>query len=302
MGIIAYIYWDRYSNDANHVAIFNMEGELIADVQYSDAGYAGYGDTVVVDKNNNIFILGRWTNKILKLSSAGVQLVEVSANIPMCLALAPDGSIWNYEYYEGNGIFYKRNATTLEEEGWFSPPAGNYDYVGMAFDSDGYLYTVDYLNNIIEKWNVSTHTRVAYRALAGGAEDWSEYSSLTVMGSNIILVSWYSSHIGKDYFICPADLSSDFVAHTLTEFSGGNWAEVVSTYNENNYILCGDIDVNQPEIEKGQTIIRYDSSFNVVWQIYLDAVDGGMSVNAYPFPVAEVYDYPLYPVIFPLQT
>lgn len=300
-GIIAYLHYDFLHDYANYVVIFNMDGEFIRTVKYSNSSYAGYGDTVVVDANNDIFISGRWTDKILKLNSAGAQLLEVNANTPMVLALAPDGSVWDLEYDDGgNPIFIKRNASTLAVEDSFNPTGG--DYQGMAFDPNGYLYSIDWVNKNIEKWNVVTHTRIAIRALSGDVlEKSAVYSSLTIMGSNVTLVNWALSGIGYDYFLCPTDLSSDFVTYTLAEFPGKYWTEVVSTYNKDNYILCGDVDVNEPEIEKGQTIIRYDSSFNVVWQIFYDGIDGGLSVSAYPFEVAEVYDYPLAPIMFPAK-
>ena len=70
----------------------------------------------------------------------------------------------------------------------------------------------------------------------------------------------------------------------------------VGVLNDEDFIFLGE-DVNNGI----QLMARYTAAKELVWiKEILPVYTYGIEIKAYPFPVA--YDYPLYPVIFPLRT
>ena len=275
--IIAYIY---YAGGKSYVAIFDLDGNFIKEVNYYGSSYATGNDGVAVDKNGNIHIAGRWSDKLLKLDSEGNTLKEITYTTatPNQVAIDPDGYVWVYEW-DDDGDYYvrKREPTTLEiiDEVNMTSSALK-DYNGMAFDSSGYLYMVDWHNGNIEKWDVDSRTRVTWRALAGGAEDHPISSSLAVIGSDLVLVQWAAFDKG-DYWTCPTDLSANFIPHTLAEFGGSSWVESITAVNGSHFIVCGDTSGEQ------QAIVKYNTGFSLVWNKPYNGLGGGLSISAYPF-------------------
>ena len=149
----------------------------------------------------------------------------------------------------------------------------------MAFDSDGFLYMIDWSNDYIKKWNVVTKTLTASRALAGGAEDKSIYSSLAVVGSVVYLTQW-ANKLG-DIFTCPTNLNSDFVANNVDE-------DFPDERDFCNFITAckGTHIVVEGYVNNVKTIVKYTPDFTRVWKITLDTATypgTDLGIAAYPF-------------------
>jgi len=264
--IVAFMYDKR-------IAIFDSAGTLIINVAYTAGAEAADGDTVAVDQQGNIYVADFDASRIYKLDSEGAAVTDVAAQTPEMIAVAPDGSIWNY-----NGttdFFIKRNASTLAIEGSFDSGTGSYK--GMAFDSAGYLYTVDWFNHYIKKFDVTTGLLAASRLLTGRAYTLALYSSLSVVGAVVALAQKFSYVWNIDYAICPTNLTTDFVSQFLAEFPADSDSRAITAFSGNSFIIGGTIDGAQ------EAIIKYNSAFTLTWNTPYNGNNNLLSVGAYPF-------------------
>ena len=295
----------HYNTEYDFAEVLNDNGVLIRSHTWHDIPYSKDFNAMLITANGDIYIAAWWTDKILRMDNNFNELVEVDAPYVLNLAIDPDGYIWSSEISDetNNQIYKKRNPLTLEIldtcDGLSAASASQ----GMIFDADGFLYVIDWLSDEIEKWNVVTKTRVAYRALAGGAELFPIMSELAIRGTTLYLVQW-SSHDAGDYWTCPTDLSEDFVPHELVAFDqnpppedplAGFWASNIYPLGSVGWIVMG-------IISREGYIIRYDNDFNEVWRYHIEGVapeEQAWVLSIGWVELAVVYDYPLAPVMFP---
>jgi len=295
----------HYNTEYDFAELLDDNGNLLSSHTWHTAPYSKDFNAMVVATNGDIYIAGWWEHKILRMDSDFNELVEVDAPYVLNLAIDPDGYIWSSEIDDdtNNQIYKKRDPATLAIldtcDGLGIMSASQ----GMIFDADGYLYVIDWVADIIEKWNVVTKTRTAYRALAGGAEENAIMSQLAIRGTTLYLAQWASNTYG-DYWTCPTSLAEDFTPHELSEFDDdpetdtGYWVTYIWPLSTTGWIVMGVINA---ELQ----VIRYDNDFTLVWQYQIDGIapqELGWALSVAWIESAGDYDYPLYPVIFPLET
>ena len=295
----------HYNSEYDFAEVLNDNGVLIRSHTWHEAPYSADFNAMVVASNGDIYIAGKWEHKILRMDNNFNELVEVDAPYVLNLAIDPDGYIWSSEIDDGtnNQIYKKRDPLTLAIldtcDGLGAVSASQ----GMIFDADGFLYVIDWVSDEIEKWNVVTKTRVANRALAGGAELFPIMSQLAIRGSTLYLAQW-ASHESGDYWTCPTSLLEDFAPHELAEFawdledpdpSAGYWVTYIWPLSTTGWIVMG-------VISRDVYVFRYDNDFNAVWNYKISGVspqDYAWALSLGWVDLAVVGDYPLAPVMFP---
>ena len=302
MGNIVHLYYgppQTYPNWYHRYMFISSAGVEGDSDAYYNGQFSWSQDPHCVDSDGNIYIAGKWAEKIYKLDSEGNLLVEIDYDTATQCAITIDEDLWFYEWDAGgDSALRKRDKTTLAMLDEFSIP-GN-DYTGMAFDADNNVYLIDYGQDRIEKYNVATKSFVKRRDLpAGGLADNSIFCSLAVLDDVVYLANWNADFLGPGYiYSCPTDLSSDFTANAVDEFSVNRDAiDVITAFEGTHIVVVGEV---RGSGEK--RIIKYDSSFNAVWTTDVVYTGSELGVAAFPFPIAVAYDYPIYPVIFPLRT
>ena len=291
----------HYNTEYDFAEVLNDNGVLISSHTWHDVPYSKDFNALVVTANGDMYIAGNWAHKILRMDKNFNELVEVDAPYVWNLAIDPDGYIWSSEIdaVTNNQIYKKRDPTTLEILDTCDGLGASSASQGMIFDADGYLYVIDWVADIIEKWNVVTKTRTAYRALAGGAEGAAIMSQLAIRGTTLYLAQWSSSASG-DYWTCPTSLAEDFTPHELSEFDDdpetdtGYWVTYIWPLSTTGWIVMGVINA---ELQ----VIRYDNDFNLVWQYQIEGIapqELGWALSI-AWIELQVYDYPVVPVLFP---
>jgi len=275
IGILAFTYC-RNSSFGNNVAIYDLDSNLIANVEYSSSNYGTDFNGVAVDMNGNIYVAGRWSNKLLKLDKDGNKLIEVSSNQCVQVAIAPDGFVWTWGANSvWDYVFTKWNPDTLAKEDEFLS-SGNSFYFGMAFDDSGYLYAGNNDDNYVEKWDVITHSRIAYMEPSAVSATW---TCLAVIGNTLYATDWTESTYRRgDIFTCPTDLSSDFVPHNLSEITGYDMANGITTDGNYLYVLVGSNSTTDV------IIYKYTTNFSLIWSVIVPKPSyESLSISVYPF-------------------
>ena len=276
--MIAYLY---YSGSSHYLVILDSDGNVTHNILHSATSFSTNNDPVAVDSDGNIYIAGRWADMLKKLDSEGNWVRHYYFNNPHQIAINPDGDIWVYGWPTDNYL-KKIDPNTLQEID--SILIGYGDFSGMAFDSDGFLYMIDWSNDNIGKWNVTTKARVDYRALpAGDLSSKSIYSSLAVVGSTVFLTQWANDE--GDIFTCPTNLSSDFVANNVDEDfpAAKDYVNFITAYNGTHIIVEG-------YVSNVKTIVKYTPDFTRVWKTTLDTATypgPGLGISAYNFEPSE---------------
>jgi len=264
---IAYVY---YYGSTNYLVILDSNGNIIYNAVHSAISYTTDQDAEAVDNNGNIYITGRWADKFKKLDNNGNLLTEISVTNPFQIAINSSGEIWLYEWTDDN-YFVKRDPTTLAKLDEIVLN-NSYDYMGMTFDSSGYLYVVNWVTEKIEKWNVVSKTKIAERTTGLGND--SIYCSLAVIGSNVYMVN--SGNRDADYWVIPTSLGSNFVGHDLTEFGALDDVNFITGYGGTHFVVEG-------FIGSVKHILKYDSNGILVWDTPIVVTGSGLGVAAYPF-------------------
>jgi len=272
--IIAFLH---YSDPTHYLTILDLNGNVLYTGVHSETNFSKAQDPVAVDNSGNIYIAGYSANRIKKVNSNGSTVLSVYHNKPYQIAIRSNGELWSYGYPTVYYTLSKIDPESLETLDSFILDD---DHVGMAFDSQGYLYMVNWNDKTIEKWDVDSKTQVAYRALpTGDIADRAIYSSLAVVGSTVYLVQ-YANDEG-DIFTCPTDLSSDFTANNVDEdFPASNDYCCSITASQGSYIIV------EGYVNSVKTIVKYTSGLNRVWKITLDSATypgSQLGIAAYPF-------------------
>jgi len=303
MGNIVHLYYGPPNDypDWYHRYMFigsdGVEGDSAA---YYNGQFSWNQDPHCVDSDGNIYIAGKWAKKIYKLGSDGTKLAEIDYDTATQCAITIDEDIWFFEYDDdGDPALRKRDKDTLAILDEFSISGA--DYTGMAFDADDNVYLIDSVQDRIEKYNVSTKSFVAREDLPEELADNAIFCSLAVLDDVVYLANWSAyNYDGPGYiWSCPTDLSSGFVANEIAEWDTTRDAIDVITAFEGTHIVI----VGEKYGSGTKTVAKYDSSFTLVWETDVTYTGSELGVAAFPFPVAvTTYDYPIYPVIFPLET
>jgi len=272
--IIAYLH---YSGSTHYLTILDLDGGVLYTGVHSATAFSTNNDPVAVDSGGNIYIAGRWADTLKKLDSEGNWVYHYYFNNPYQIAINPDGDIWVYGWPTDNYL-KKIDPETLQEID--SILIGYSDFFGMAFDSAGYLYMIDWSDKYIEKWDVINKTRVNYRSLpAGDLSSKAIYSSLAVVGSTVYLTQWANDE--GDIFTCPTNLSSDFVANNVDEDfpAASDYCNFITASKGTHIIVEG-------YVSNVKTIVKYTPSFTRVWKKTMDTATypgSGLGIAAYPF-------------------
>lgn len=268
---IAYLY---YAGSNHYLVILDKDGNILKNIVHSTSFYSTSGDPVAVDSDNNIYIAGKWANKIKKIDRNGNLLKEISVITPEQIAISSNNDLWVHEWPSDN-YFVKRDKTTLAKLDEIHIGYGN--FAGMAFDSEGYLYTINWSDKQIEKWSVVNKTRVTYRALpTGKISDRAIYSSLAVIGSTVYLTQWANDE--GDIFTCPTNLSSNFTANNVDEDfpQAADYVNLITASGGTHIIVEG-------YVSNVKTIVKYDTNFNRVWKVQITDSGIGLGIAAWPF-------------------
>lgn len=277
MSKIAYGYYGPPPSSPwqHRLVILDNVGNELYNAIHSSVYYGWNQDAAAMDRDGNIFITGKWVEKLKKLDNEGNTLIEIDFSTSHQCAIAPNGDFWTYDWIGAVNYLHKRNPDTLAIIDTITINSG--DYVGMAFDADGFLYTVDWSNKNIEKWNVVTKAVVASRALpAGDLTSKAIYSSLAVVGSVVFLTQW--SNEEGDIFTCPTDLSADFTANDVNdEFpEAHDFVNLITAYEGTHIIVEG-------LVSDVKTIVKYTTDFTKVWEITVTNLGSGIWITACPF-------------------
>jgi len=272
--IIAFL-WTEYPSLINHIVIIDIDGNILNDIVISSGSYGTTSNAITVDKNGNIYVIGKWQDKIMKLDSNGNQLLNVSIadETPAMIAVNSNNEIWTYGWGDNGYYIRNRNKSDLSviktyNIGW------DEDYVGMAFDKFGNLYMVEWTTDKITKWDISTGTKISSRSLPAIIKS-SMFSALAIVDSTIYLSEW-SSYKNGDVFTCPTDLSVDFTPHSLSEFPESGWVEAITAI-KGTHIIC------EGDYNSMQYIVKYTWDLSLIWNTPYDAEDYGLCIGAYPF-------------------
>ncbi|GAF79771.1 unnamed protein product, partial [marine sediment metagenome] len=223
---------------------------------------------VCVDSSGNVFYIAYTTpHKIIKYSSAGVELASIAVSSQVqAIAIASDGYIYTLENtMTDNDIMTKRDPVTLAIISFFQLDP-THSYWGMAFLNDDRFYIVESSDDDVELWDYPTGN---WLGQIGVDASKTTLSSLAVAGSTIL-----GTDFARDPWWVPTDLSAGEIdwAIGITRCFG------VASKDGFFYVLGNN--VNGGIIYLG----KYTEGGVNVWLI--EAVVAGYypsSVGAYPF-------------------
>lgn len=284
---IIYVAYHNINGKA-YINIYNTDGEFVKTltIDWID-DWSFYA--MCIDSIGNVFFLGYDTTeaeyKLYKIDSSGNIIESIISTggetFTYCdIAIGKDGYIYTSD--EGANRLNKRNPNTLEVLSYAE--TNNKDYDGLAFYSNTGYIVGNYTDGAIEKWD-----------FVDGYIEKRNISQLLITNLDLaisgeILLGFRG---GKDAWTSTLDLNEDA---TTWAIDGIPRMYAVGVLNNEDFIFAGEV------VNNGvQLMARYTPAKVLVWLKEILPVDNYIiEIKAYPFPVA--YDYPLYPVIFPLQT
>ena len=161
--IFVYFY---LTSTTSYIESYDNNGVLIASFIINEI--PDRSNAMCIDSDDNIYyidIAGGNFNIIRKLDKDGNLLLSKTITRGEAIAIGPDGFIYERGYDSNwNAHIIKRNRSDL---GIVSKMAFPYvdRYKGLVLDSDGYIYSYQSYTDLLEKWDFTSATRIAYRAM-----------------------------------------------------------------------------------------------------------------------------------------
>lgn len=283
---IIYVAYLNINGEA-YINIYDTGGEFVKTltIDWIDT-WSFYA--MCIDSVGNIFFLGYDTAeaeyKLYKIDSSGNIIKAIicaggEAFWYCDITLGKDGYVYTSD--EDANRLNKRDPSTLEILDYAE--TNNKDYDGLAFYSNTGYIVGNYTDGAIEKWD-----------FVDGYIEKRNISQLLITNLDLaisgeILLGFRG---GVDAWTSALDLSGDA---TTWAIDGIPRMYAVGVLNNEDFIFAGEV------INNGvQFMARYTSEKVLVWLKEILPEDNYIiEIKAYPFVAA--YDFPLYPVIFPLR-
>ena len=283
------------SNSNNVYVVYNLSTSYYINSYDSDGVYLSnwsiettenIGNALAVDISNNVYTITSDQHSIKKRNSSGtLTLTKTETNYIYNISVGPDGYIYTQEYDAdfNTGYLSKRNVSDLVSVGTRNLSGIN-SYYGMTIDSDGDFYLMNDTTNKYERWDWTTGLVSSVTA------NHTTFNSLGVSASLIADVHWLNHALTRAKDLSGAETNVELTDMTSPGACGNVYGE---------YFLYTGYDVDSMLV-----LGKYDTSLTKVWTVVVpNSVNYSYgSIGSYPFSEIKLtYDFPLYPVIFPLR-
>ena len=317
----AYVVYKKTSDDKYYLASIASDDSVTAIAELAELSVLRApgntkGETLLVrilmDNDENVYCMMQenliydvpYGTILYKYNSSGVlQTSKVlldpdlsESTTHMFGFTASDGYLYTM-HYNGDTI-YKRGLSDLETIETISLTSGHKFYY-LCLDSDGYIYTYDkdYTGEAaFIKWEVDVGISEFHQQGFSSMSAWTDFS---LLGNNIAHDNFGDS--GRMGIIA-ASLDADMVYWAMDDIPAGQACGVVS--NATYWYVLGENTADDTLI-----VEKYNSSkvLQSTIEVTSDYVAGSYrrffnAIASFPVSVSATYDYPLYPVIFPLET